>query len=265
MADTPLPPETFLKDLRAISYKFSLRWERWNAPKGFQGNTVWTPFGVPLIRATFKERGHDGVWVRPQYGEDHRVWRAVPADRITEGRFVLYENVDPEGDQPAFDIADPIDAGPWPLDNRLLKAVRVLCDRDELRRQLKNPDVVQAEIDPSAATEHGTDRGPPIPQIITRDRKQRQWRADAEDKVKDIASYAYNRKNARYQNTPATEVKGEKHPAGFTIVDRRRLKDSLFPATEGVKVGFLEQPPDTGDLPESLPSVRSIPEAEAHG
>jgi hypothetical protein len=220
------PPPWFEQDLKRILPRLRLAWRRWKAPKGDRrGDTVWSPFGPPLLRAT----DLDGkVCIRMQFGKlpdsDVSGWVQVFPDRATPGRWVIYEDFDGQSIK-VFDICDA-DSGPIPLDNRTLEAIHECYDVIEERQRLLQNQYQEAEVDVPTTTMHGNDGGPPIPTQVFRDAKQQAWRKEAEDKVRDLAAWEYNQRFAHYQTNPTKEPKGERHPAGFIVTDHRGPRDS---------------------------------------
>lgn len=212
-------PPGFERQLKLVMPRLKLEYRYWKArPEDRNGDTFWSPFGPPAIRAS---NAQGQVGVRLQASSE---WTLVHPDRVTSGRWVILEDVEGKLHH-VYDIC-AADSGYVPLDERTLQACRVSCDNyAEWRRAAENR-FKEAEVDVASATGRGNEAGAPIPTVIYRDAAQQQWRADAEAQVAELASYEYNRAFAKYQFDPTSEPAGERHPAGFIVTDRRAVPTS---------------------------------------
>ena len=210
-------PPFIVEGLKIILGRLILVWKPWTAKNGDRkGDAFLSPFGGFLFRAVTL----DGIVVyRPQIGPESVSWTAVPVERVTSGRWVLYETIDGV-DKVVFHVTDR-DTGHFPLDNRLLKAARECFDCISDRQKMLEDQYKEAELDVAAATRGAAEGGSPVPEQIRRDPQQQAWRARAEEMVRDISAHEYNLEYAHYQNNPTKEPRGEKHKAGFVIIDKR--------------------------------------------
>lgn len=218
-----LPPPWFEADLKAVLGRLELRWRPWTARAGdSNGDTIWSPFGPPLVRATTLD---DEVVIKGQTmrlpGGNAQGWVAIDKDRVTSGRWVVYECFDGQ-DIKVFDVCDA-DSGPIPFDRRLLEACKECLQTVQERQQAIQAQYQEAELPIDNVLLGGQLQGGPCPQTVYRNPAQQQWRKDSEDQAKEVASYEYDRMFSSYQYDPPKEPKGEKHPAGFVITDRRRF------------------------------------------
>jgi hypothetical protein len=138
---------------------------------------------------------------------------------VTPGRWTLWEDV--EG-QPfkLFDVCD-LDSGPLPLDSRVVNLLATCYDAwPELKRQIENQ-FEEVEVSPGVHTANGILPGPPVPKVVYRNRAQQAWRKEAEDAARDVLGSIYNEEHAFYQSGATPKPRGERHPAGFVVNDKR--------------------------------------------